>query len=99
MELGIFPMSLYSGTIYGWLFFGVVVIGMLINVNRRQKTNSGMHRTDRMPVNAMFENTFDKLYDSENLAARMKELKEMRAAELISETEYEEKRTEILKSL
>ena len=30
-ELGIFPMSLYAGTIYGWLFFGLVVIGMMIN--------------------------------------------------------------------
>ncbi len=98
-ELGIFPMSLYSGTIYGWLFFGVVVIGMLINVNRRQKMRSGIHRAERIPVNAMFENTFDKPYDSENVLIRMKELKDLRTANLISETEYEEKRTEILKSL
>ena len=36
---------------------------------------------------------------SETALARMKELKELRAANLISETEYEEKRAEILKSL
>ncbi len=96
-ELGIFPMSMYSGTIYGWLLFGLVVLGMLINAKR--KVGSGNNRADRMPVNPMFENTFDKPYDSENVLARMKELKQLRAANLISETEYEEKRTEILKSL
>jgi len=92
-------MSLYAGTIYGWIFFGFVVIGMLINTNRRQQMRTGSHRAERTAVNAMFENTFDKPYDSENLVARMKELKDLRAANLISETEYEEKRTEILKSL
>ena len=35
----------------------------------------------------------------ENTIARMKELKELRAANLISENEYEEKRAEILKDL
>ncbi len=98
-ELGIFPMSLYSGTIYGWLLFGLVALGMLINAKRKQKVGSGNNRAGRMPVNSMFENTFDKPYDSENVLARMKELKQLRAANLISETEYEEKRTEILKSL
>jgi hypothetical protein len=34
-ELGIFPMSLYAGTIYGLLFFVIVLIGMMVNTNRR----------------------------------------------------------------
>lgn len=34
-ELGIFPMSLYAGTIYGLAFFIVVLIGMVIQANRR----------------------------------------------------------------
>ncbi len=34
-ELGIFPMSLYAGTIYGLIFFFLVFIAMLISANRR----------------------------------------------------------------
>ena len=34
-ELGIFPMVLYAGTIYGLAFFLVVFIGMLILARRR----------------------------------------------------------------
>src|SRR6476660_4317648 len=95
-ELGIFPMSLYAGTIYGWLFFGLVVIGLLINAKRRQKIGYEMPRT---PVRSMFETASFKPHYSETILARMKELKELRAANLISEAEYEEKRAEILKNL
>ena len=91
-ELGIFPMSLYSGTIYGWLFFGIVLIGMWINAKRRQ--NAGL-----AVINRTLENPVHQSYNSEHVVARMKELKELRAANLISEIEYEEKRAEILKSL
>lgn len=91
-ELGIFPMSLYSGTIYGWLLFGIVLIGMWINAKRGQNT-------DRVPVYSTFENHPHKFYNSESVVARMKELKELRANNLISETEYEEKRAKILKDL
>jgi hypothetical protein len=34
-ELGIFPMSLYAGTIYGLALFVIVFIGMTIRANRR----------------------------------------------------------------
>jgi len=34
-ELGIFPMSLYAGAIYGLIFFVLVFLGMLIYANRR----------------------------------------------------------------
>ena len=33
-ELGIFPMSLYAGAIYGLLLFLIVLLGMLIRANR-----------------------------------------------------------------
>jgi hypothetical protein len=35
-ELGLFPMSLYAGTIYGLLFFLIVLLGMVLLANRRQ---------------------------------------------------------------
>jgi hypothetical protein len=95
-ELGIFPMSLYVGTIYGWLLFGLVIIGMIILANRRPKIAEEIHRA---PVNLLFKSTSYNPHVSETALARMKELKELRAANLISETEYEEKRAEILKSL
>jgi Short C-terminal domain len=95
-ELGIFPMSLYAGTIYGWLFFGLALVGMMIQANRRQKIGEGMQHT---PVRTIFETASFKPHYSETILARMKELKELRAANLISEAEYEEKRAEILKSL
>ncbi len=91
-ELGIFPMSLYSGTIYGWILFGVVVIGMMVNARRKPNV-------DRVPVYSTFKNHPHQSYNSENTVARMKELKQLRAANLISETEYEEKRADILKGL
>jgi hypothetical protein len=95
-ELGIFPMSLYAGTIYGWLLFGLVAIGMMILANRRPKAGEEVHRA---PVHALFESASYNPRASESTVARMKELKELRAANLISETEYEEKRAEILKGL
>ena len=33
-ELGIFPMVLYSGVIYGLIFFVLISIGMVISANR-----------------------------------------------------------------
>ncbi|HLO16496.1 MAG TPA: SHOCT domain-containing protein [Anaerolineales bacterium] len=115
-ELGIFPMSLYSGTIYGWLFFGAVLIGMVVVASRRQKATGGTDRAGMERINAALEeatkfrstgrlrqdnfaNPDSNLKSAQDALSRMKELKELRAANLISETEYQEKRTEILKSL
>jgi hypothetical protein len=41
----------------------------------------------------------NQLNDASDTLSRMKKLKELRAANLISETEYEAKRAEILKGL
>ena len=115
-ELGIFPMALYSGTIYGWLLFGAVFIGMLVLANRRPTVESGIGRIDSEPGKPLFEeagrmhgsaslrqddftNSYNQLKTSQDALSRMKELKELRAANLISEAEYEEKRTEILKNI
>ncbi len=87
-ELGIFPMALYAGTFYGILLFVVVVIGMSLSASR----------TPRQPQYDLAD-TSSLLQSSEDILARMKELKNLRAANLISEAEYEEKRKEILKSL
>lgn len=87
-ELGIFPMSLYAGTIYGWLLFGVVAIGMVLNTKRKP---------GQPQVN--FADTYYKYEATENTLSRMKELKDLRAANLINDTEYEQKRAEILKSI
>ncbi len=87
-ELGIFPISLYAGTFYGWLLFGVVLIGMVLNAKRKPQSSQ-----------KDFSYTPDSFKSSEDTMSRMKELKNLRAANLISETEYEQKRNEILKSL
>ncbi len=87
-ELGIFPISLYAGTFYGWLLYGIVVIGMVLNARRKPQSPQ-----------QDFSYTPDSFKSSEDTMSRMKELKNLRAANLISEMEYEQKRNEILKSL
>jgi hypothetical protein len=95
-ELGVFPMSLYAGTIYGWLLFGLVVIGMMIQARRHPRVGE---MTGRNTTPTVFESTSYNPRISETALARMKELKDLRAADLISEEEYQNKRAEILKSL
>lgn len=87
-EIGVFPMSLYAGTVYGGLLFVVVVIGMVLLSSKKP-----------IPLQADFELTSQEFKSSQDTLSRMKELKNLRAANLISEAEYEEKRAEILKSL
>ncbi len=92
-ELGIFPMSLYAGTFYGWLLFGVIVIGMVLAAKRK----SSEPQAAFTGVDSAF--TPSDFQSSEDTMARMRELKNLRAANLISDSEYEKKRAEILKSL
>ena len=95
-ELGIFPMSLYAGTIYGWLLFGLVFVVMKVNALRGPKTGTGYRHAPRPGI---FESSPYHPHISETVLTRMKELKDLRAADLISETEYQQKREELLKSL
>ncbi len=46
VELGIFPMVLYSGAIYGFILFLLVLIGMIISANR-QRANAVDQNTGR----------------------------------------------------
>jgi uncharacterized membrane protein len=125
-ELGIFPMSLYAGTIYGLILFIVVFLFMFI-LSTRSPNAEPQTRYDRLAkANALLERAKQDRAEAEEfrkqaeqfrdaMAAlgqqdadassrsdtleRMKELKKLREANLISEKEYEEKRHEILKSL
>ena len=99
-ELGIFPMSLYAGIIYGFLLFLVIIIGISI-LNRNQKLQLGS-RTEQdaeQPMQFREKAEARRGKGSGGVAAKMKELKELRDANLISEAEYQSKRAEILKEL
>ena len=119
-ELGIFPMSLYAGTIYGLLFFVVVFIGMVVMANKygpgsqiienraddveMAQLESIMEESEKSRSTAGsgqggYANPMNKIKTSADALARMKELKELRDANLISETEYESKRAKILDDL
>jgi hypothetical protein len=115
-ELGIFPMSIYAGLIYGFLLFIMIFVGMLISGNRSASNSattgygaSGLTALQRQeqesirdalyPSHKNFGEPRDNLQVAESSLARMKELKELRTAGMITEAEYQEKRTEILKNL
>jgi hypothetical protein len=129
-ELGIFPMALDAGLIYGLLLFLVVYLIMFILANRSpgqmgesrlEKANVALEHAKQNRARAeefreqaeMFraraEQSSDPLdifrqHDTDKTASqdtleRMKELKRLRDANLISETEYQDKRAEILKDL
>lgn len=132
-ELGIFPMALYSGLIYGFLLFLVIYLFMFIRSNRSPsagpstsydrltEANASLERAKQYRANAeqfreqaeQFRKRVEQSNDprfifgqqledesaSQGALERMKELKKLRDENLISETEYEEKRKEILKGL
>ena len=101
-ELDLFPMSLYAGIIYGLLLFMLVVV-IWVLIQRRMLTsqeNPSVRR--RKPAGRQQRPIRPALATAppeNNALARMKELKKLRAAELISEDEYQQKRAEILKEL
>jgi hypothetical protein len=132
-ELGIFPMALYAGLIYGFILFIVIFLFMFIRFNgspdtdpqtsnnRLEKANASLEQAKQFraqaeefreqaeqfraraeqfsdPVDIFRQPDTDKS-ESQDALERMKELKKLRDANLISETEYQEKRTEILKEL
>ncbi|MCC6298290.1 MAG: SHOCT domain-containing protein [Anaerolineales bacterium] len=87
-ELGLFPMSLYAGTIYGLILFAIIYVSMKFAGKRfipsEQAPSQKFQRQAELPGDTV---------------KRMKELRDLRDANLISESEYEQKRTEILKKL
>jgi hypothetical protein len=106
-ELGIFPMSLYSGTVYGLLLFPLALVGMGI-LGGRVAAN---FQTLRKPGDARAAEIRNRLGMSENpgknppkqasgdAVRRLKELNALREADLISAAEYEQKRAEILREV
>ena len=125
-ELGIFPMSLYAGLIYGLILFIVVFLFMYIrsirspgaetqtSYDRLAEANASLERAKQFRAQAeQFRKRAEQSNDprfifgqplqdesaSQDTLERMKELKKLREANLISEQEYEEKRREILKDL
>lgn len=124
-ELGVFPMSLYSGIVYGLLLFFAIVIGLVILQNRRASSTQAVDdtkSTDMTEINNLVDQAeqfrkraegfreraeqFNKTAAGSHqqrltggAVAKMKELKELREADLISEEEYEKKRAKILEDL
>jgi len=96
VELGIFPMVLYAGIIYGLLLFAAVFIGMTIQAKRRASASPPEDDFSR----GSFKNDDD---DSTNRTSRIErrlvELEKLRNQNLISDEEYKKKRIEILEEL
>jgi len=83
---------LYAGLIYGLGLFVVVLLWSLVFGKRgsvRQTEPVVPHRSEFTPQRPNNESTLQKL----------RELKEMRGADLISEQEYEMKKAEVLKEM
>lgn len=106
-ELGVFPMSLYAGAVYGLLLFPLSLIG-LGTLGRRAAVDLQALRETGSPRAAELLNRLGGSTDlqettsnqvSGTAVARMTELKALREANLISEAEYEEKRAEILRGV
>lgn len=113
-EISILPMALSAGTIYGLLLFAVVFVGMLLLANRRATgVSSRIDMAGLNALVEQSKKLRGSLADDQERAerlasrtegasqalARLKELKDLRQADLISEAEYEKKRREILKDL
>ena len=129
-ELGIFPMVLYAGLIYGLLLFLVIFLFMFIRSNRSpgadpqhrlEKANASLEQAKQYRAQAeefreqaeLFRARAEQSNDPleifrqpvpgkpapQDTLERMKELKKLRDANMISETEYQDKRAEILKGL
>jgi hypothetical protein len=104
-ELGIFPMSLYAGTIYGLALFVVVSAGMVIYANRRGQTqDTAISSSQRLQ-----EESEKLLEESERLrerSARQRKLGEELAnlqklleSNQISKEEYRKRAAEIARDL
>ncbi len=129
-ELGIFPMALYAGLIYGLLLFLGVYLVMFLRSNRSpgemgesrlEQANAALEQAKQYRARAeefreqaeLFRARAEQSSDpmdifrqpgndkpaAQDALERMKELKKLRDANMISELEYEEKRKEILKGL
>ncbi|KXK15971.1 MAG: hypothetical protein UZ14_CFX002000144 [Chloroflexi bacterium OLB14] len=95
-EIGLFPMSLYTGTFYGFIFFAIVYVGIK---KLTKPSDEAIAEISSTHVNKPSSPKFGETSNKRDTLQRMKELEQLRDANLITETEYEQKRAEILKGL
>jgi len=81
-ELGVFPLVLYSGTIYGLAVFVVVMAILLLRPER--KPARSQERAAPLPARA------------EDPKAKLEALKEMLSTGLITQEDFDQKKKEIL---
>jgi hypothetical protein len=103
-ELDIFPMSLYSGAIYGFLLFAIIAVLWAWNQWRNPQAapaSSAYRRpyTPPPPRRVYAPSEPATAEPDDGTLARLKELKRLRASNMITEAEYEEKRSEIIKKI
>ncbi len=88
--LGIFPMSLYAGTIYGLPLFVGVLSFMYVSAKRQASTSA---------LGSFKLYKGDPSERAAHIKERLAELNKLHDAKVISETEYRKKRTEILEDV
>lgn len=93
-ELGLFPMSLYAGSIYGFLLFAVIY-GVII-YSRRFPSAAKNRNLSSAFKNRGAAPPAQKTGAKNSAFERMQELKKLRDAGLITEEEFERKRLEII---
>ncbi|RIK31164.1 MAG: hypothetical protein DCC56_02955 [Anaerolineae bacterium] len=98
-EIGLFPMSLYTGVFYGLILFALIYFGIKIWGKPLGKTFSSAPPTPIKRTSAPTPHFGEISAGAGNALRRMKELQQLRDANLISESEYEQKRAEVLKEL
>jgi len=92
-ELGIFPMSLYAGTIYGLLLF---VIFMLVSARMRAPLFGSGDDVEQGGFTVSANPFVEK---KTRVEKRLLELNRLRDTNLISEEEYQRERSRILTDL
>jgi len=96
VELGIFPMSLYAGAIYGLLLFAAVFIIMLVLAKKGRSDSSA---TEDFSWGGYAPHKVVTAKKAEQIEKRLVELNRLHDKQLISEEEYHKKRVEILEDL
>jgi hypothetical protein len=103
-QVELFPMSLYAGVIYGLLLF-VVVAAIWAWSNRTiigapaLSPAAAWTPPPARPAARRAVPTPAAPRPNDSTMARLAELKKLRAADMVSEAEYQQKRSEILKDL
>lgn len=98
-KIGLFPMSLYAGIFYGLILFALIYFGIKIWGSRLDKNSASASPTPIKRTSVPAPHFGGAAADVGDALRRMKELQQLRDANLVSESEYEQKRAEVLKEL